>query len=419
MRRRASRILQVGALVLLLTVLAGGSVVILAGSDGDDRSTADPSPTATSAASSSSSSSPTVEPSPPATTSAPSPTTTVTPTPGCTPTTPLVDADATPEARCLAQRLDTWQRDGVMGVGQQLNLSSQDYSLPLRQLRRLGQRPVALVGFDLQELEEGESFGFARPPLARLLDLAADGVVLTASWHTANPATGGDAFDRSWTDLAALLDPTTPQATAFWADYDAKLALLLRLQSGDDGLAQPAAVLFRPLHEANGDWFWWAQADPATYRSLWASMQQRAAEAGVHNVVWGWSANVRNRDTIAEPVSLVPDRVDLVGLDSYDPVGDGSGQADPLDLSGLAVLAADHPRAAVTEVGPHGSTDGDWDPTVIARSALALGVRPTYALLWFDDGDGSDGYTGRKQIGSLRTGRAWLDTCPDGLCPLD
>ncbi len=398
--RRAARILQVGTLVVVLVVLAGGSAALLRGSDGNDNGDG---ARRTSEA---------------PTTPARSPSSPPSSSPDCATDSALADPLATPEAHCLASTLDAWQRDGVMGVGQQLNLSSEDYLAPLRQLGELDEQRVALVGFDLEELEEGEGFGFYEPPLERLLGLAADGVLLTASWHTRNPDSGLDARDRRWTDLAALLDPDTPQATTFWADYDAKLALLRRLQTGDDGRFAPAAVLFRPLHEANGDWFWWAQPDPAPYRALYAAMQQRAAEADVHNIVWGWSANVRNHDGIADPLSLAPDQVDLVGIDSYDPVGDGSGQADPLDLTGLAELAADHPRTAVTEVGPHGSTDGDWDPTVIADSALALGVRPTYALLWFDDGDGSDGYTGAKQIGSLRTGRAWLDSCPAGLCPL-
>ena len=406
MRRRNTRVLELGALVLVLALSAGGSAVLLTDHDGYGR------PSALSARSTTSTS-PSATPEP--TSPAPTPSPSLTPTPDCSPDIALVDAQATPEALCLGQELDAWRRDGRMGVGQQLNLSSADYEVPLRQL---GKRTVALVGFDLQELEEGEGFSFYQPPVQRLLQLAADGVVLTASWHTPNPDSGLDARDLGWTDLAALLDPETPQAQAFWADYDTKLELLRRLQTGDDGLFPPAAVLFRPLHEANGDWFWWGQPDPTTYRALYAAMQERAADASVHNIVWGWSANVRSHDGIADPLSLVPESVDLVGIDTYDPLGDGSGQADPLDLAGLAELAADHPRAAITEVGPHGSTDGDWDPAVIARSALAVGVRPTYALLWFDDGDGADGYSGVKQIGSLRTGRDWLDSCPEGLCPL-
>ena len=243
--------------------------------------------------------------------------------------------------------------------------------------------------------------------------------MLTASWHTPNPATGGDAYDRGWQDLTALLDPARAEHAAFWADVDAKLALLRRLQTGDDGRFAPAAVLFRPLHEANGDWFWWAQgADPTAYRALYAALQQRAADAGVHNVVWGWSANARNDERITDPLTLLPERVDVVGVDSYEPVADGRAQAERLDLSGLAELAGRVPRAAVTEAGPHGSRDGAWDPARVAPSATAIGVRPAYVMVWFDDGTGDDGYSGRKQLASLSGGTALLDRCPDGVCAL-
>ncbi|GEP32247.1 hypothetical protein NSZ01_00150 [Nocardioides szechwanensis] len=391
---------------LLGLLLVVGTMVI-----DDDPSATDGGPDATSTPSGTSSSTPSTTS--PTSTPSDSPSATLTPTPDCEPDLALVDPDATPEARCLAQTLDEWRRTGVMGVGQQLNVSTSDYLAPLR---RLEPQRVALVGFDLEELAKADTFGFEHPPVEKLLELAADGVVLTASWHTANPATGKDSFDVSWRDLDALLDPETPQAEAFWSDYDAKLDLLRRLQTGEDGRFQPAAVLFRPLHEANGDWFWWSAPDPATYRALWAEMQDHAAEAGVHNIVWGWSANARTHDEIIDPMTLVPELVDLVGLDSYDPVTDDGPPG--LDLTGLAELAAAHPRAAIAETGPHGSKDGAWDPRVIAESALAAGLRPTYALLWFDDGNGKDGFTGRKQIASLRGGRAWLATCPDGLCPL-
>lgn len=340
---------------------------------------------------------------------------TIPPTPACTPATPLVDAQATPEATCLAATLDDWRASGRYGLGQQLNVSSRDYLRPLNQLRPM--RP-AVVGFDLDELALGETYGFPRPPLQTLLGLNEQGVVLTASWHTPNPSTGGDSYDRRWQDLGALLDPSRQEYAVFWDEVDAKLELLLRLQTGDGGRFAPAAVLFRPLHEANGDWFWWAQGtDPATYKALYATIQQRASDAGVHNVVWGWSANAVNDGRITDPLTILPDRVDLAGVDSYEPMAGSSGQGD-LELAGLAPLAERVPRAAVTEAGPHGSKDGAWDPARVAPGARALGVDPAYVMMWFDDGSGDDGYTGKKQLGSLRGGEALLAQCPDGVCRL-
>ncbi|WP_370246604.1 glycosyl hydrolase [Nocardioides sp.] len=337
------------------------------------------------------------------------------PTPTCAPAVPLVDPAATPEARCLAATLDEWAATGRYGLGQQLNLSSAAYRRPLQQLAPRG---PALVGFDLRELALGQTFGFPRPPLDALLDLAGRGVVLTASWHADNPATGGASDDRSWRDVTALVSGRGAPARRFWADYDRLLDLLERLQTGDGGRHAPAAVLFRPLHEANGDWFWWAQADPAAYRALYAALQQRAWDAGVHNIVWGWSANADTGDHIVAPLGLLPDRVDVVGVDSYESVAGGVPSRGRLDLTGLRELADRVPRTAVTEAGPHGSRDGTWDPALIARSAVASGVDPAYVMLWFDDGDGADGYSGRKQLGSLSGGAALLAGCPDGVCPL-
>ena len=68
----------------------------------------------------------------------------------CSPTTHPVDDRATGEAICLATRLDRWRTAGLMGVGQQLNVSSSpDQAFaPVTEL----DDPVAVVGFDLEEL---------------------------------------------------------------------------------------------------------------------------------------------------------------------------------------------------------------------------------------------------------------------------
>ena len=328
---------------------------------------------------------------------------------GCQPEPALIDSEATEEAKCLAEKLDRWQSDGKFGVGQQLNVSSQLYLDPLT---GLGNRSVAVIGFDLDELGQGENSDFAQPPVQALLAMAEQGKVLTASWHTRNPSNGNSSFDRNWQDLYALLDDSRPEAQRFWRDYARTLELFKRFQTGDGGAFEPAAVIFRPLHEANGDWLWWAQgSDPNAYKQVYAKMQERAAAAGVHNIVWGWSPNAKTHDGIEDPMIRMPDRVDLAGVDSYDEVATHE-QADQLSLAGLSEMTSRTSRVAVTEFGPHGSKAGDWDPSVIGPSAVAQGVRPAYVMLWFDDSDG------RKQLSSLQNGPTWLDSCVDGLCSL-
>jgi len=323
----------------------------------------------------------------------------------CTPRVALVDPDATTAARCLATRLDRWRGAGLMGVGQQLNVSNDQYLAPLD---ALGARRVSVVGFELQELALSGTyeFPFQDRVLGDLVRLSGDGAVLSASWHATNPHTGGAYSDRGWHNLGALLDPTTPEYQRFWADFDAKMVLLQQLQ--DAGVA----VVLRPFHEANGNWFWWGHPDPATYRSLWKAMQQRAGQDGVHNIVWGYSFAARTWPGIQDPVSLLPARVDLAGIDAYDPEKGARNAKDLLPTQGYAAVAARVKRMTMTEVGPQGSTDGRWDPAVVSRTAATLKSAPAWAMLWFDDTDGT------KQISSLRGGPAWLDSCAFGYCLL-
>lgn len=339
----------------------------------------------------------------------PSPTGPVVPARDCSPTLAPVDPDADGAARCLAETLDRWSAEGVMGVGQQVNISSDAWAEPLEEL---APQQVAVVGFDLAELVDAAGHG--KDWSLDLATLVADGAVLTASWHAPNPWTGGGSFDTTGQgSLDQLLDEKSDAGRKFWKSWGKVLDQLALLQD------QNAGVLVRPLHEAGGSWFWWGRPDPATYRAVWTRMQEKAAEAGVHNLLWAYGAALKDWEGVDDPVSLVPERVDLVGLDTYDceTPHPGCGTAGPdelaqdrIDLTGYAELAAVGPRVALTEVGPHYSEDGSWDPAVISSSLAGIGQSAAYAMLWFDDSGGL------KQLSSLRGGRAWLESCPGGLC---
>ncbi|WP_459975806.1 glycosyl hydrolase [Nocardioides pyridinolyticus] len=322
----------------------------------------------------------------------------------CTPRVALVDPDATTAARCLATRLDRWKAAGLMGVGQQLNMSSDQYAAPLT---ALGARRVSVVGFDLWELGKTKryEFPFYDRALADLVAMAQDGAVLTASWHAPNPHTGRSYDDRSWHDLGALLRDT-PEADAFWADFDEQLTVLAELQ------AAGVPVVFRPFHEVNGDWFWWGRPSASTFTKVYAELQERAWAAGVHNVVWAYSFNAVTGSHISDPAKLVPAAVDLAGLDSYWPAtGSHRGDQAP-SMAGYAAVAKRVPRMAITEVGPLADPRGVWKPSVVTSVARAQRKQPVWALLWVDDA------AGLKQISSLTGGPAWLDSCPNAFCVL-
>ena len=70
-------------------------------------------------------------------------------------------------------------------------------------------------------------------------------------------------------------------------------------------------VLWRPLHEAAGGWFWWGAAGPDAYKWLWELMYERQTYYhGLNNLIWLW--NGQDADW------YVGDELcDIVGMDIY------------------------------------------------------------------------------------------------------
>jgi len=50
-------------------------------------------------------------------------------------------------------------------------------------------------------------------------------------------------------------------------------------------------VLWRPLHEAAGGWFWWGSSGPEAYLELYNLLYDKlTGEYGLHNLIWVWNA---------------------------------------------------------------------------------------------------------------------------------
>ena len=104
---------------------------------------------------------------------------------------------------------------------------------------------------------------------------------------------------------AAMADPSSTTYKAIVADIDRIAVQLKKLQ--DAGIT----VLWRPLHEADGAWFWWGASGADSYKKLWRLMYDRLTNVNqLHNLIWV--------ETIGDP-SWYPgdDVVDFVGVDAY------------------------------------------------------------------------------------------------------
>jgi len=74
-------------------------------------------------------------------------------------------------------------------------------------------------------------------------------------------------------------------------------------------------VLFRPLHEAEGAWFWWGAEGPEPCKKLYRLLYDKLTnEYGLDNLIWTWTGSTSPESSEWYPGD---DVVDMVGCDKY------------------------------------------------------------------------------------------------------
>ncbi|WP_173475961.1 glycosyl hydrolase [Fibrobacter succinogenes] len=112
------------------------------------------------------------------------------------------------------------------------------------------------------------------------------------------------------------------------ADIDIVSGYFQELQ--DKGIA----VVWRPLHEASGGWFWWGAGSPECYVQLYRLVFNRMVVTNkLTNLIWVWNINTDPRfgyDYSALNAAWYPgdDYVDIVAVDIYDPLNDHNSGAN-------------------------------------------------------------------------------------------
>ncbi|KAH6619313.1 glycosyl hydrolase family 26-domain-containing protein [Chaetomium sp. MPI-SDFR-AT-0129] len=122
------------------------------------------------------------------------------------------------------------------------------------------------------------------------------GGIVSVLWHWNAPTGLYDTEEHKWwsgfytdaTDFdveAALSSTTNANYTLLIRDIDAIAVQLKRLQ--DSGVP----VLWRPLHEAEGGWFWWGAKGAEPAKKLYAVLYERLTEYhGLNNLIWLWNS---------------------------------------------------------------------------------------------------------------------------------
>lgn len=146
------------------------------------------------------------------------------------------------------------------------------------------------------------------------------GGIVAAMWHWMVKANDGTNYtyqpgtnkDQTTFDVRKIKDPSSTEYRQMISDID-KVAGYLKLLKDKN-----IPVLWRPLHEAAGRWFWWG-TDAEACRLLWKTMYERFEAAGLDNLIWVWTDSQMWGSSFAECAQWYPgdEYVDIVGFDVY------------------------------------------------------------------------------------------------------
>ncbi|MBR1591586.1 MAG: glycoside hydrolase [Ruminococcus sp.] len=176
---------------------------------------------------------------------------------------------------------------------------------------------------------EGESFEGCKDDIKAAAEWYKNGGLVSLMWYWESPSkkssvyteetdfslsdavTDIDISDMSQEDIRGLYGEgqISEQCYGLIRDMDSMAELLKELQEED------IPVLWRPLHEAYGDWFWWGADGEEAYSWLWQLMYDRYTEYfGLDNLIWIWNGQSSNTlvakntfDIAAVDIYLDPD----------------------------------------------------------------------------------------------------------------
>ena len=305
------------------------------------------------------------------------------------------DPLATHQTRALLRylALRPWREQAL--VGQMVSDNTTDYAAYVAALAAQPEwgRWPAILGLAV----EAPTFSMdIAASVDHAIPYANAGGLVQIKWAMWNPWTGGNMGDQSKIDIAGLLDPLgTPTTNNTAAENQAARAVVLgwidlvateikRYNLATD--SKP--LLFRPLSEMNGAWFWWGHRTRSDYLGLWNLIRDRLmTHHGLHNIIWVYES------AQTEHVHPVPSG-SAAASDYYYP-GDGGVDAmchnlydDDWDLPFDAnKVYSKYPKIyGVPQAGPGkdkpDSRDGHFDNMNYLNQISARYPRMSFFIVW-------------------------------------
>jgi mannan endo-1,4-beta-mannosidase len=202
-----------------------------------------------------------------------------------------------------------------------------------------GKEP-ALVGLDFMHSGRNYTWYNDRQPIEDAKAYYNRNGIPALCWHWRDPSRKTEEFytDKTTFDVSKILDPSSPEYTAMISDIDYISGLLKELQN------ENIPVIWRPLHEAAGGWFWWGAKGAAPCKKLFQVMYDRMVNYhGLQNLIWVWTREPN--DTEWYPGDAY---VDIVGRDLY---REGTHSSHVLEWSNMNELYGKKKLVTMSECG--------------------------------------------------------------------
>lgn len=288
---------------------------------------------------------------------------------------PLTNGSATPEAAALyAYLLDNYGSRTLSGA---MGGTAWETSYTDMIMKQTGLYP-AIVGFDyiFNNWADREKEWSGRPDYTDITPVRKAweaNNIIQIGWHWCVPETTEDKFDTS--GGKRYIDSYSYNTEAFGVKaaltegiwQNAELKKQVKQVAGYLRLLQDAGipVLWRPLHEAAGDytwgaWFWWGRDGAEACKELWRYLYREfTGTYGLDNLIWVWTVQTSDAGKLSDVSNLRDwypgdEYVDIVGADLYVP--QGTTQSDAFKLVHESVSG--HKMVVLSEFGNLLDIDG-------------------------------------------------------------
>jgi mannan endo-1,4-beta-mannosidase len=253
----------------------------------------------------------------------------------------LVTPDPNDGAARLYQFLyDHYGKKIISGV---MTLNSFDETNWLK--TNVGKEP-ALIGLDFMHSGRGYTWYNDRQPIEDARTFYNRNGIPAICWHWRDPSRATEEFytNKTTFDVNSIFDETSAGYQRMISDIDYIAGLLKELQN------ENIPVIWRPLHEAAGGWFWWGAKGAAPCKKLYQVMYDRmVSHHGLKNLIWVWTREPNDDEWYPGDAY-----VDIVGRDIYK---EGNHGSHILEWSDMNERYGQKKMATVSECGSFPDAD--------------------------------------------------------------